>query len=415
MNCADSRECISASIDRRLSAVETERLAAHLAGCPECRHAHEELEAGDALLRRMAKIDLPAGFEDRVMALAAAPAPRRRGSLLAPLFTCVAAAALLVVLGLTLVVPGVRREREKKVAENLGAGKAVMDLAAHLPAKEPEKERALLLAQIEALGLRERTAELTAEFEKDPDGKAYLDLCKAMIVLADRGDIVELRDRARQGQVRAALRSLETRRAVAVRAPDAAKVRFGASVPEEFQCAVRGHLNYMNGQYDAALADFDRALDVQSTQLFRANANGATGRMEEALADYSIALNTTTDAWTSAYAASALRGHMNAARHCSLWVGGKSVEHASDTEIAGSLKQGDIMLCYAKDAGDTFIVLAPDTNPRWQTLRKVQRTFPHRGVVKFEGQLNEVVESNPTATAEIQMLKVMVERSTRDR
>lgn len=78
MNCQDARDQLSALLDDALATDERGPLAAHLAGCADCRRELERLRMTVTLLRTVPPPRAPAGFVDRVLAAARPePWPRR--------------------------------------------------------------------------------------------------------------------------------------------------------------------------------------------------------------------------------------------------------------------------------------------------------------------------------------------------
>lgn len=100
MSCDRTRELAAELALGILDGEQRAQALRHLAECPECRHAVEELTAvADELLMLAPEREPPAGFESRVLArlqpLPAATRPiRRRRRLLAPLAAAAAAAAI---------------------------------------------------------------------------------------------------------------------------------------------------------------------------------------------------------------------------------------------------------------------------------------------------------------------------------
>lgn len=108
MTCAGARERFSDMVDDLLAAEDRAALAAHLAGCAECRRELDRLQATVSVLRAVEPPRAPAGFVDRVLA-AARPAPWYRRAvrrLLFPLpvkLPLEAAAIVLVGIGVAYV------------------------------------------------------------------------------------------------------------------------------------------------------------------------------------------------------------------------------------------------------------------------------------------------------------------------
>lgn len=86
-HCDEYLELISAAVDGALSPVESKKLEAHLALCPECRALYEDLLALHAALSDLSPAEVPEGLTDRIMAAVAAdnvvplvsPAKKRSG------------------------------------------------------------------------------------------------------------------------------------------------------------------------------------------------------------------------------------------------------------------------------------------------------------------------------------------------
>lgn len=109
MTCHDVREQFSAWVDEALGPEERAGMAAHLAGCADCRRELERFRKTVALLHAVEPARAPAGFVDRVVAAARPePWPRRLlGRLLAPLPSPLpigAAAVLLVAVAAAYLV-----------------------------------------------------------------------------------------------------------------------------------------------------------------------------------------------------------------------------------------------------------------------------------------------------------------------
>lgn len=90
--------------DALLADTASEPIRAHLATCPTCAQAWQDVARGHAFLRQARPIPAPLGFHDRVMAaLAAAPSPApwgispraRRWLFVALLVSCLAGGGLL--------------------------------------------------------------------------------------------------------------------------------------------------------------------------------------------------------------------------------------------------------------------------------------------------------------------------------
>ena len=100
MSCDRTRELAAELALGILDGEQRAQALRHLAECPECRRAVEELTAvADELLMLAPEREPPAGFESRVLARlqpppAAARPTRRRRRLLAPLGAAAAAAAI---------------------------------------------------------------------------------------------------------------------------------------------------------------------------------------------------------------------------------------------------------------------------------------------------------------------------------
>lgn len=104
--CDEYWELISARLDGALSPEEEARLEAHLASCPDCRAAEEELSAIHRGLEALPPIEPPAGLTERIMAAveadAVVPLPVKKR---APWRKWLASAAVLaVILGGTAVL-----------------------------------------------------------------------------------------------------------------------------------------------------------------------------------------------------------------------------------------------------------------------------------------------------------------------
>src|SRR5512132_2791788 len=100
MGCDRTRELAAELALGILDGEQRAQALRHLAECPECRRAVEELTAvADELLMLAPEREPPAGFESRVLARlqpppAATRPVRRRRRLLAPLAAAAAAAAI---------------------------------------------------------------------------------------------------------------------------------------------------------------------------------------------------------------------------------------------------------------------------------------------------------------------------------
>jgi anti-sigma factor RsiW len=100
MSCDRTRELAAELALGTLDGEQRAQALRHLAECPECRRAVEELTAvADELLMLAPEREPPAGFESRVLARlqpppAAARPTRRRRRMLAPLAAAAAAAAI---------------------------------------------------------------------------------------------------------------------------------------------------------------------------------------------------------------------------------------------------------------------------------------------------------------------------------
>jgi hypothetical protein len=107
MACEETRELAAELALGLVDGEDRARALRHLAGCPDCRRAVEELSVVvDELLLLAPEHEPPAGFESRVLAQIAPAQPRRKRRLwrgFVPLASAAAAAALAtgIVLGLT--------------------------------------------------------------------------------------------------------------------------------------------------------------------------------------------------------------------------------------------------------------------------------------------------------------------------
>ena len=84
MDCARAEELLSDDCDSTLEPLLREDLAAHLAGCPQCRSLRSALLEVVQALQRPSELAPPAGMADRVIAAVARDraAPTRRGRIL---------------------------------------------------------------------------------------------------------------------------------------------------------------------------------------------------------------------------------------------------------------------------------------------------------------------------------------------
>jgi hypothetical protein len=112
MECKKITELLSGYIDGELSGAQAESVEAHLAGCADCRRAHEEMSRLVGLMRDMDTIDEPADLIQNVRGRLASPPTlweRLRGWFSIPAVRIPAAATVLAaILLVVLYVPGSR-------------------------------------------------------------------------------------------------------------------------------------------------------------------------------------------------------------------------------------------------------------------------------------------------------------------
>ena len=156
------REALSAYLDGELPADERRAVELHLAGCPPCAAALEELAAVDALAREAAPPDAPAGYFDALPSRVRARvrAPRRRVS---PLWLVPLAAGLMVAV---LAPPVLREDAAREKATGNAPARAPADGAlaqAPAPAAAPP---ALVPEEVEGAGIPQPAATPRAREQK---------------------------------------------------------------------------------------------------------------------------------------------------------------------------------------------------------------------------------------------------------
>ncbi|MBX7132787.1 MAG: zf-HC2 domain-containing protein [Fimbriimonadaceae bacterium] len=102
MNCRTAQNIVSAYVDGELCGTEMLNLRSHLMVCKACAAEVEELKAVKRVMGAQPEVEVPAGFEDRLVQFVLADeAPRRRETpvwRLALVSSFAAAACVLVVL-----------------------------------------------------------------------------------------------------------------------------------------------------------------------------------------------------------------------------------------------------------------------------------------------------------------------------
>ena len=110
--CREYRDDLSAHLDGALGPEARSALEAHLAQCPDCRRALEDLRATVARIRSLEPVEPPPWLEAKILARVGRPAPRGQRLLLLALRPQVQAAALALICFtgfLVLKVAGPRR------------------------------------------------------------------------------------------------------------------------------------------------------------------------------------------------------------------------------------------------------------------------------------------------------------------
>jgi anti-sigma factor RsiW len=77
MNCRRVRKRLAAYQDGEIGGEERERISVHLEGCPSCRSSYAELERVWQELGSIPEIEVPGGFERRLLSRIHAPADHR--------------------------------------------------------------------------------------------------------------------------------------------------------------------------------------------------------------------------------------------------------------------------------------------------------------------------------------------------
>lgn len=413
-DCADHRERISAALDRRLGASETEQLAAHLAGCPSCRAAHEQMEAGDALLRRHDRIGLPAGFEDRVLAAAARPAPHRWPGAVAMLSV---AASLLVVLGLSLGAPrspdpaAVKRE----LATHVSVLKPFADAVKTLSGEDPANELKFARAEAEAFELKSRTASLMRKpvrrLPGGPEIERYLAATGALLKRLDEGNVLELREEARQPQFDVVVEEVQKMWQIEP-APVSLNLSFPKELSPEVQSLVTGHVQFTLGNFDAAISDLNAAIAIQPTLLWRAEACFERGQTLQAITDYQGAI--TTYSGDSAYVSRLVaRGLKRASRNVEIYVDTLSASAAPEDAIARQVADGAVFY-RAPNERDTWVFVAPERNATLLTLAALKRAevkSATRGVTTLRLALDWLDDEERTKALAVEALRAAIEKN----
>ncbi len=395
-DCERCREWISESLDRRLAAPEMERLAAHLAGCPDCRRAHEEMDAGDALLRRIVPVPLPAGFEERVLAHAstAAPLPARRFGWTGALASGAAAAVLLGILAVILVMPprGIPESARPAVAEQVpGAGQLVDSIISGATMEQ-------IATEVKFLELEGRTEELQRHAAKSPELAKYVVEIQLLLKCIEEKNLQLTQAQARQKSLTAALQKL-------------VQVEAAPHTPATY--LVRGRARAMNGDAEGALRDYDQAiaLDPHASHAlyFRAQANRSRGHYADAIADYTTALRASSEPSARAYLALAVK---DAGRTVDLEVNGEAVACATVESIAAS----DVILTLLHKP-DTVTFIAPEQHTATTAARASSIALQTReGFVTGSFKVKTLKDEDRARLETVYFLRRAIERcSTQDK
>ncbi len=355
-DCEGYRDWISASFDHRLDATETEELAAHLAACPDCRHAHEDMDAGDALLRRSRMLPLPEGFENRVVreARRIPRAPQGYGHV----GMAAAAATLLAVLGLLLVVPA-RREAalRREVSDHIDHTKPFLALAQ----SAGDRELPLLREEAKLFELKRRTESLKKLASAKPELLEYVAAAEAILRHLDEGNVAAVRDTARHTAVLELLSRVREAKPLKVD-----NFTFSLGTPIEVQSTVRGHIQYLRGDFKAAAEDL-AVSQMASGRLLHAAALREDGDVQQALTAY-VQLGFAS-AHDEAYTQVAVaRGLMGTARKSRVYVGTVNVAASSEAMIVQAMNN-DGVICQV--AGPQVMVITREASDRARELSSI--------------------------------------------
>lgn len=75
MTCKQAQSLVDAYLDQELSVADTARMDAHLASCEECRFELNEARVMKMLLNDAPEVEIPVGFEERLVQRVMRPAP----------------------------------------------------------------------------------------------------------------------------------------------------------------------------------------------------------------------------------------------------------------------------------------------------------------------------------------------------